>query len=256
MSLEPADGIHREDRTHEQMTATRQHHHERRHPPRPTGERVLPQPEIPVVDLGFIASRDFRAPQRHRRCLNMGREFELHIPAETRDRHVQAVIVAHALMHSCHRVRGQHRLDQRPVHVDRRVRERPRFRVNEFRVPPLHQRQPLRPRQPWATRRDPRRDRRGDIPGDRATIHPHRRCHHRVRAASMPMLQNFDDVDHVERSPCHKFSLAPIDASGTTPKAEPNRWTPPLDSTPTTAGLLERRVRDYLNQTPKHCGIT
>ena len=73
----------------------------------------------------------------------------------------------------------------------------------------------------------------------------------------MPMLQNFYNVDHVERSPCHKLSLAPKPKRVVlqilrTELADP----PTFVGTPLLREYLNAEVRDYLNANPAHCGIT
>jgi hypothetical protein len=73
----------------------------------------------------------------------------------------------------------------------------------------------------------------------------------------MPMLQSLYYVDHVERSPCHKFSLAP------NPKRVVLQMlrtelvdTPTFVGTPLLREYLNAEVRDYLNANPANCGIT
>jgi len=71
------------------------------------------------------------------------------------------------------------------------------------------------------------------------------------------MLQNFHYVDHVERSPCHKFSLAPIWNEWSYRCCEPNWWTPTtLVGTPLLREYLNAKVRDYLNADPADWWIT
>ncbi len=148
-----------------------------------------------------------------------------------------------------HRVRPEHHPDPLTVLVDHPERQTARPGIHQLREPTSHQHRPLRPAQHRATRHQTSRLRRGDVLADRLRVHPQTRRDHRLRAPRVPVLQDLDHINHLERSPCHHTSLVSTDERALTTAESPTGGPPPRPG-----NTVIVQVGNYVIVTPTQLG--
>ncbi|HEX5117658.1 MAG TPA: hypothetical protein VFW65_20890 [Pseudonocardiaceae bacterium] len=204
MAGRPRGLVHRNDRPDEHVPGVRQHHDERPDPLRPTGARVGPRSQHPVVDLRLQPRirivPQYRDLAAHRVLGQVRRD----IPLERGHRTGHPVLVAQPLMDRRLAHPGpQHLGDVLPMLVEVRPGHLPQPRVGQVREPLLDQRRPVRLGHRRPTGHEPRRDRRLHIATDRSARHAQRPGDIVLRPPGIPMHQDLGYIDHVERPPRH-----------------------------------------------------
>ena len=208
MGGHPGAGVEAQHRAHEHVPRAGQDHDEGPHPTHLPGGRVEPGPQVPVVDLGLLAGGHVGAQHRDPIPEGLVGELRSHEAAEAGNAHRQAVLVTQPLVHGRHRVGGEHLLDPLPLRVDHPEGQAPGLGVDQLGEPPPDQLGPLRPTQRRAAGGEPRLRGLGHVLAHRLGVDAQAGRHHRLRPAGMPVLQNFNDVDHFELPPC-QVDLAP-----------------------------------------------
>jgi hypothetical protein len=206
VALGPGPLVHPQDRPHEHVPRTGQHHHERPHGPQLPGDRVQPPAQLPVVDLRLLPGlRWVRVPHRHLRPAGLLRDIGGDIAAEACHAGRQAVLVPQPLVDGRHPHPGLHLGDDVVVVTgDRRPRHLPQPGIGQLREPAPHQLMPLLLALRRAARGNTRPDRRGNVLPERLAVHIQAAGHLAQRPARMPVHEYLGHVDHVERSPCHR----------------------------------------------------
>ncbi len=157
-------------------------------------------------------------------------------------------------MHRRRRVRLEHLLDAVVVGMDDRPGRAAVTGVDQLGEPALRQLRPLRTGQRWPARRQPGRHSRRHVLADRAPVHTQAGGHHRLLPAGMPVLQDLNDVDHFERSPCHQ-GLSHHRGDDEALQVQGARWVDP--HTPhEVRETVNDQLRDNSNAEASSCGIT
>jgi hypothetical protein len=233
MARRPGALVHAEHRPHEHVAAARQHDHERPHPPGPLGQRAQPRAQVAVVHLALLARRHLGA----RRGGDVGQvvfwQFPPYVAPEARHAHLEAVLVAQALVHGRGGAGLEHLGDLGAVGVDGGVGEAALAGVDQLREPPVSELGPALHRQLLAAGHIALRLRLGGVLGDGAPVHSEAPGHLGLLPAGVPVHEDLDDVDHCETSPCHW-------------RSSPRR---------TRTRLVEQGAR-VVDPPPQNCGIT
>ena len=208
MALAPPLLIQPDHRPHEQVPRTGQHHHERPHRHRLPGRRVQPAAQPAVIDLRLGARLGRPRPQHlDLRPAGLLRHIRRHIPPEARDAHRDAMVISQPLMNRRDRHAGLQLLaDVVMVRLDRRPGHLPQPGISQLREPRPGPGIPLRLAQRRPARHHPCRLRRRDVLPHRLAVHSQALRDLAVVPPRMPVDQDLDDVDHVERSPRHRAS--------------------------------------------------
>ena len=141
-----------------------------------------------------------------------------------------------------HRVGLQHLGDGRAVGVDHREGQAAGPGIDQLGEPAPGPLRPLSPRRRLPARAHARLLSGGDVLPHRLGIHPQARRHHRLRPAGVPVLQDLNDIDHFEASPCQVSVLAVSgDMRGVTAARSP---TGGPSSPPGTREFRERPARE------------
>ena len=202
---------HAHHRADEQVPRVRQHHRKRPHPAAPARRRIRPQPQVPVIHLGFGTRRHRRPRRPHLPGPRLAREMRPHVPAHAGHARGQALLVGQPLVDHRHRHHAEQPGDPVMVHRDLPPGHLPYPGAGDLREPLPGQRPPLLLGHRRAARRHPGRLRRGHVPADRLRIDPQAAGHLDLRPPRVPVLQDLRDIDHGERPPCH---LGPPSRSG------------------------------------------
>ena len=220
----PRPLVHPQHRPHEHVPRTAQDHDKRPHRAQLPGDRIQPAAQLPVVDLRLLPGLGrARVQYPHLRAADLFRHVRRHIPAETLHADSQAVLIAQPLMDRRHPHPGlQLGADVLVMLPDRRPGHLPQPGIGQLREPAPHQLRPFLLALGRPARNDPRRSRRADVLAQRLAVHIQALSHLAQRAARMPVHQDLGDIDHVERSPCHR---PPVVADGR--KVAPSRWPGP-----------------------------
>lgn len=212
VALDPRLLVHRQHRPEEQQPAEHQHHDEPLNPTPAARHRILPAAQQAVVDLGLLTRRRGLPQDPDRPPGHLLVEVRHDEPAQRRLRHRQPPVVSEPLEDRGDRhVPIDQLLDVTPVHLDLRPRRLPTGPIHKPRPPALHQPAPHLHRQRRPARNDPRFDRRSRVLPDRLRIHPQRRAQLADPTPCMPMLEQLHNVDHSDRSPCHRSSSSSPD---------------------------------------------
>jgi hypothetical protein len=206
IALSPGALVHRQDRPHEHVPRIGQHHDERPDGAQPPRHRVQPPAQLPVIDLRLLPGLGrMRVPHRHLRPADLLRDVGIHVAAEARHAGRQAPLVPQPLVDRRHPHPGLELLgDVIVVLGDRRPRHLPQPRIGQLREPLPDQLMPLILALGRPARGDARRDRGSDVLPQRLAVYPQRPGHLGQRPARMPVHEYLRDINHVERSPCHR----------------------------------------------------
>ena len=208
MALAPGLLVQPDHRPHEQVPRAGQHHHEGPHRDRLPGRRVQPAAQPPVIDLRLGARLRRPGPQYlHLRPAGLLRHVCRHIPAEAGDAHCQALLIPQPLMNRRDRDPGLELLtDIAVMRLDRRPGHLPQPGISQLREPLPDPGVPLRLAQRRPARYHPGGLRGRGILPYRLAVHAQRLRDLAVVPPRLPVDQDLDDVDHVERSPRHRAS--------------------------------------------------
>ena len=206
VALGPGPLVHPQHRPHEHVPRARQHHHKSPDGAQLPGQRVQPPAELPVVDLRLLPGLSrVRVPHRHLRPAGLLRDVGIHVAAEARHAGRQAPLIPQPLVDRRHPHPGLELLNDVVVVLgDGRPRHLPQPGISQLREPLPDQLMPLLLTLRRAARGDARHHRRRDVLPQRLAVHPQALRHLAQRPASMPVHEYLRDVNHVERSPCHR----------------------------------------------------
>ncbi len=223
VALGPGALVHLQHRPDEHVPRAGQHHDERPDGAQLAGQRVQPPAQLAVVDLRLLTRLGrLRVPHCHLRPADLLRDAGIHIAAEARHTGRQPPLVPQPLVDRRHPHPGlELRGDVIVVLADRRPGHLPQPGIGQFREPLPDQLMPLQLALRRPARGDARRHRRRDVLPQRLAVHPQALRHLAQRPASMPVHEYLRDVNHVERSPCHR----PPVPDGR--KVAPSRWPGP-----------------------------
>ena len=127
----------------EQVPRVRQHHRERPHPAAPARRRIRPQPQVPVIHLGFGTRRHRRAGDPHLPGPRLAREMRPHVAAHAGHARGQPLLVGQPLVDHRHRHHADQPGDPVMVHRDLPPGHLPYSRAGDLREPLPGQRPPL-----------------------------------------------------------------------------------------------------------------
>ena len=206
VALGPGALVHRQHRPHEHVPRIGQHHDERPDGAQPPGDRVQPPAQLPVIDLRLLPGLGrVRVPHRHLRPPDLLRHVGIHVAAEARNAGRQPPLVPQPLVDRRHPHPGLELLGDVVMMLgDHRPRHLPQPRIGQLREPPPDQLMPLILALRRPARGDAGRDRGRDVLPQRLAVHPQALRHLAQRPARMPVHEYLRDINHVERSPCHR----------------------------------------------------
>ena len=209
--LHPGPLGHADAGADEQVPRVRQHHRERPDAPPPARRRVRPQPQVPVIHLGFGTRRAGRPGHPDLRGPRPLREMRPHVAAHAGHARGQARLIGQPLVDHRDRDHAHQLGDPVVMHRDLPPGHLPHAGAGHCREPLPGQCPPLLRRDRRAARRHPGRLRRGHVPADGLGIHPQAARDLHLRPSRVPVLQDLRDIDHRERPPRH---LGPPSRSG------------------------------------------
>jgi hypothetical protein len=243
----PGARVEAQHRAHEHVARPGEDHDEGPHPAPAPRLRVVPAAEVAVVDLGLLAGLGRRAGHPHPLAGGLVGELRPTVAAEAREAHPEAVLVAQPLMDRGDRVGLEHLRDALAMGRDERVREAAGPGVHEPGEPAPDQRRPARSVERGAAGCHPGVLGRGHVLAHRLDVQPEALRDDQLGPAGVPVLEHLHDIDHVERSPCHR-DLA---ASGDARDPRPIRFGAARPGNTVNGGL-----GSYLNADASRWGIT
>ena len=202
MRCHPLGLIHDEGGAHEHVPATGQHQHEGPEGTAPARLGVEPHAEAPVVLLALLARGRVVLQHRYLAGEDLIREGDAHVAPKGGLAHGQSLLISQPLVHRGQGVGGEPRRDGVVVAIAGSEARRGQLRDHELREPGPGQSRPGFAGHGRAAGDKPGGLGGGDVLADSFRVKAQALGDKDLGPAGVPVLEDLDDVDHDERSPC------------------------------------------------------